>query len=54
MTKPHRYHQDALALPGAEARDYSPKALELAPPAQGHLPLDGAVLGPLFDQPRED
>jgi hypothetical protein len=26
----HRYQQDALALPGAEARDYSPKALELS------------------------
>ena len=47
----HRYHQDALALPGAEARDYSPKGLELAPPQQGLLALDGAVLGPLFDQP---
>jgi len=53
MTK-HRYHQDALALPGAEARSYSPKPLELAPPAQGHLALDGSVLGPLFDQPKKD
>jgi hypothetical protein len=55
MTKPHRYHQDALPLPGAEARSYSPKAQELAPPQQGHLALDGGVLGPLFNQPtRED
>ena len=54
MTKPHRYQQDALALPGAEARSYSPKPLELAPPEQGRLALDGAVLGPLFDQPKED
>lgn len=50
----HRYHQDALALPGAEPRDYSPKPLELAPPEQGRLALDGAVLGPLFDLPTQD
>ena len=53
MTR-HRYHQDALALPGTEARSYSPKPLELAPPEQGRLALDGSVLGPLFDQPKED
>ena len=47
----HRYTQLALALPGAEARSYSPKGLELAPPEQGHLALDGGVLGPLFNQP---
>ena len=54
MTKPHRYHQDGLPLPGAEARDYSPKGLELAGPEQGWLALDGAVLGPLFNQPEEE
>jgi len=54
MTKPHRYNQAALPLPGAEAREYSPKPLELAPPEQGRLALDGSVLGLLFDQPRED
>ena len=48
---PHRYQQDALALPGAEAREYSPQPLELAPPVQGHLALDGGALGPLFNQP---
>ena len=51
---PHRYQQDALPLPGAEARSYSPaKGLQLAPPEQGHLALDGAVLGPLFDLAKE-
>jgi hypothetical protein len=50
----HRYNQTALALPGAKPRNYSPKALELAPPVQGHLALDGSVLGPLFDQPKEE
>ena len=53
MTR-HRYQQDALALPGTEAREYSPKPLELAPPEQGVLPLDGAMLGPLFELPKED
>lgn len=47
----HRYQQQALgAVPGAEAREYSPKPLELAPPQQGLLALDGGVLGPLFNQ----
>ena len=50
----HRYQQDALVLPGAEARSYSPKPLELAPPEQGRLALDGSVLGPLFGQPKEE
>ena len=50
----HRYQQAALPLPGAEARSYSPKPLQLAPPEQGHLALDGAVLGPLFDLPKEE
>ena len=54
MTKPHRYHQDGLLLPGAEARDYSPKGQELAGPEQGWLALDGTVLGPLFNQPEEE
>ena len=50
----HRYHQDALPLPGAEARSYSPKGLELAPPEQQVLHLDGGVLGPLFDLAKEE
>ena len=41
-------------MPGAEAREYSPKGLELAGPEQGHLALDGSALGPLFDQPKEE
>lgn len=50
MNRQHRYRQQALGdVPGAEARDYSPKGQELAPPQQGQLPLDGAVLGPLFN-----
>ena len=49
-----RYKQEALvAVPGAEPREYSPKeGLELAGPEQQVLHLDGAVLGPLFDQPK--
>ena len=54
MTKPHRYQQDALPLPGAEPREYSPKELELAGPEQGWLELDGGALGPLFNQPQEE
>ena len=51
----HRYHQDALPLPGAEARSYSPKeGPQPAPPEQGHLVLDGGVLGPLFNQPTKE
>ena len=49
MTRRHRYRREGLG-DLAPAREYSPKPLELAPPQQGHLALDGAVLGPLFDQ----
>jgi hypothetical protein len=46
-----RYLMEALPdLPGAEASSWSPQPLQLADPAtQGHLPLDGSVLGPLFN-----
>jgi hypothetical protein len=46
-----RYRMEALpGLPGAEASSWSPQPLELADPArQGHLPLDGSFLGPLFN-----
>lgn len=47
--KRHRYRQDALPLPGAEPREYSPQGLDLARPQQGWLALDGAALGPLFN-----
>lgn len=50
MKRP-RYRQDALPLPGAAPREYSPAPLELARPAQGWLALDGGALGPLFNQP---
>jgi hypothetical protein len=45
-----RYRMEALpGLPGVEARSWSPQPLELVDPAhQGHLPLDGSFLGPLF------
>jgi len=46
----HRYRQDALPVPGAQPKDYSPAELELAGPAQGWLPLDNGALGPLFDK----
>lgn len=47
-----RYRQEALEeIPGAKPREYSPSQQQLAPPKQGQLALDGAVLGPLFDQP---
>ena len=50
MTRQHRYQQQALGdVPGAEPREYSPRRQELAPPQQGQLPLDGGVLGPLFN-----
>mgnify|MGYP000240924393 CR=1 FL=1 len=50
MTRQHRYQQQALGdVPGAEARDYSPRQQELAPPQQQTLALDGGVLGPLFN-----
>ncbi len=47
--KRHRYRQDALQLPGATAREYSPAPQPLAGPVQGWLPLDGGALGPLFN-----
>ena len=51
----HRYKQEALAaVPGAEPREYSPIKPQPAPPEQGWLHLDGAALGPLFDQPKEE
>lgn len=51
----HRYRQQALgAVPGAEAKEYSPKPLELAPPQQGQLALDGGVLGPLFNKRKDN
>lgn len=50
MTKQHRYRQEALGdVLGAEPREYDPKELELAPPRQQTLALDGGVLGPLFN-----
>lgn len=49
MTRPHRYRQEALGIPGAQPRDYSPQGLELAGPVQGWLALDGGALGPLFN-----
>ena len=50
MNHPHRYRQPGITgVPGAQARDYSPKGLELAGPVQGRLALDGSALGPLFD-----
>lgn len=51
MSRQHRYRQEALGeIPGAEARDYSPRQQELASPEQGYLALDGGALGPLFSQ----
>ena len=55
MTRQHRYRQEALEhVSGAQPRDYSPRQQELAPPQQGQLPLDGAVLGPLFNHNHND
>jgi hypothetical protein len=48
MTKPARYRQEALGGL-SPAREYNPRHLELAPPVQSFLALDGAVLGPLFN-----
>lgn len=56
MTKQHRYRQEALGeIPGADAKDYSPKGPEskTAPPEQGRLALDGGVLGPLFNKDQD-
>ena len=50
MTTRNRYRQESLGGL-AEPREYNPSPLELAPPQQGHLALDGGVLGPLFNQP---
>lgn len=47
--KRNRYRQDALPVPGAQAREYSPQPLQLAGPSQGWLALDGGALGPLFN-----
>lgn len=49
MTRPHRYRQESLSIPGADARDYSPRGQQLAGPSQGWLALDGGALGPLFN-----
>ena len=48
-----RYRQEGLGelIP---AQEYEPQGLQLAGPQQGHLALDGAVLGPLFDQPTKE
>lgn len=48
--KRNRYRQEALEVPGATPREYSPRGLELAGPRQGWLALDGSALGPLFDR----
>ena len=48
--KRNRYRQEALGVPGASPREYSPRGLELAGPSQGWLNLDGSALGPLFDR----
>jgi hypothetical protein len=53
MTKPARYRQEALGGL-SPAREYNPKPIQLAPPQQGFLALDGGVLGPLFNKPIED
>jgi hypothetical protein len=48
--QPARYRMDTLpGLPGP-AREWSPQVIE-AKPTQGHLALDGSVLGPLFNNP---
>lgn len=33
--KRHRYRQEALPLPGSQAREYSPAPQQLAGPVQG-------------------
>jgi len=52
MTTPNRYRQEALGGL-SPAREYNPKGLELAPPQQGFLALDGGALGPLFNNHEE-
>jgi hypothetical protein len=49
MTHRNRYRQEALGGL-SEPREYNPRPMEFAPPQQGHLALDGGVLGPLFNQ----
>lgn len=54
MSRRHRYRQDALPLPGAAPREYSP-ATPTEQISQGWLALDGGALGPLFNhQPPTD
>jgi hypothetical protein len=46
--KPARYRMDTLpGLPGP-SQEWSPQTID-AKPTQGHLALDGSVLGPLFN-----
>jgi len=52
--KRHRYRQEALPLPGAQPRDYSPQTQQLAGAVQGWLALDGGALGPLFNDHDSD
>lgn len=54
MTRKHRYRQGAIpGVPEAQPRDYSPEGEPQPDAIQGALPLDGAVLGPLFAQPQQ-
>lgn len=48
MNRQHRYRQEGIRP--EDATSYSPTTTTPAPPVQGQLALDGAVLGPLFDQ----
>lgn len=48
--KRHRYRCEALpGLPGLGAAEWSPEGLPQPKPEQGWLALDGAALGPLFN-----
>jgi hypothetical protein len=53
VTNRNRYRQEALGGL-SPAREYNPRPIQLAPPVQGHLALDGGVLGPLFNKPIEE